>query len=360
MNLLNETIEEIEAVNAAWFERAAARQSNLTKPPQSLGRLEEIANRLCAIQQTLEPSVENRRVIVCAADHGVCVENVSPYPSEVTAQMVANFLRGGAAINALARAASAKLSVVDIGVKSEIPTVENSPHDFHRRRVANGTRNFAVEAAMSQSEMLAAVNVGIKLARESGRRGETVVGLGEMGIGNTTAASAICATLTGLSPEATTGRGTGATDRMLRHKIETVRRALETNEPNADDALDILRKVGGLEIACLVGVCVGAASERMAIITDGFIATAAAALAVKLHPPIAEYIFAAHMSAEKGHLALLEFIRQKPLLDLEMRLGEGTGAALAMNIVAAAVAAFRGMATFESAGINENDQAAAR
>ncbi len=198
------------------------------------------------------------------------------------------------------------------------------------------------------------------MARESKRNGETLLGLGEMGIGNTTAASAITAALTGLPPEETTGRGTGATDEMLRRKIETVRRALAINQPNSDDALDVLRKVGGFEIACLVGICIGAASERTAIVADGFIATAASALAVKLHAPIAEYIFAAHLSAEKGHHALLEFINQKPLIDLEMRLGEGTGAALAMNIIQAAVGAFREMATFETAGISENNQKAAR
>lgn len=360
MNLLAETIEKINSVDRAWLEKAEAQQLNLTKPPKSLGRLEEIANRLCAIQETLAPTVENRRIIVCAADHGVCAESVSPYPAEVTAQMVINFISGGAAINALAKNANAKLSVVDIGVKSDIPAIESAPNILLRRRVAGGTRNFARGAAMSADELFAAVEVGIELANESKKNGETLLGLGEMGIGNTTAASAITSALTRLAPEETTGRGTGATDEMLARKIETVRRALEINQPNSDDALDVLRKVGGFEIACLVGICVGAASERTAIVTDGFIATAAAALAVKLRPPIADYIFASHLSAEKGHRALLEFINQKPLLDLEMRLGEGTGAALAMNIIAAATAAFREMATFESAGISENNQTAAR
>ena len=358
MNLLTGTIEKIEFIDKSWLEKAEARQMSLTKPPKSLGRLEEIANRLCAIQETLEPSVENRRIIVCAADHGVCSENVSPYPSEITAQMVSNFLRGGAAINALAKVANAKLSIVDIGVKSEIPAMENSPNTFYKKRVANGTRNFTKEAAMSEKEMLDAVEIGIELALESKRKGETLVGLGEMGIGNTTAASAICAALTGLAPSETTGRGTGANDEMLAHKIEVVRRALAINQPNSGDALDILQTVGGFEIACLVGVCIGAASERIAIVTDGFIATTAAALAVKLCPPIAAFVFASHLSAEKGHRALLELIGQKPLFDLEMRLGEGTGAALAMNIIHSAVAAFCEMATFETAGISENKQKA--
>jgi nicotinate-nucleotide--dimethylbenzimidazole phosphoribosyltransferase len=360
MNLLRETIERIEPVDRIWLEKAESQQLNLIKPPKSLGRLEEIANRLCAIQATLQPSVENRRIIVCAADHGVCAENVSPYPSEVTGQMVVNFLSGGAAINALAKVADAKLSIVDVGVKSAISWTGNSPNVFYRRRIADGTRNSAKEAAMSESETFAAIRVGIELAEESKRNGEKLLGLGEMGIGNTTAASAICAALTGLAPEAATGRGTGATDEMLRHKIETVRRALKINQPNSDDALEVLRKVGGFEIACLVGVCLSAARHRIAIVTDGFIATAATALAVKLCPSIGDYVFASHLSAEKGHGALLEFINQSPLFDLEMRLGEGTGAALAMNIIAAAVAAFCEMATFETAGISENKQTTAQ
>lgn len=364
MSLLTETIKKIEFIDQSWLEKAEARQLSLTKPPKSLGRLEEIANRLCAIQEKLTPLVENRRIIICAADHGVCAENISPYPSAVTAQMVINFLSGGAAINAFAKIANAKLSVVDIGVKSAIPALEkiyeNSSNVLHRRRIADGTRNFTKEPAMSEREMFAAIEVGIELALESKRNGETLLGLGEMGIGNTTAASAICAALTRLAPEETTGRGTGADDEMLTRKIETVRRALAVTQPDSDDPLDVLRKIGGFEIACLVGVCVGAASEKIAIVTDGFITTAAAALAVKLCPPIAGYIFASHLSAEKGHHALLELIDQKPLFDLEMRLGEGTGSALAMNIIAASLAAFCEMATFEKAGISENKQRAAR
>jgi len=355
MNLLHETIERIRPIDKIWLEKAEIHQLNLTKPPKSLGRLEEIANRLCAIQETLAPSVENRRIIVCAADHGVCAEGISPYPGEVTAQMVINFLSGGAAINALAKTTNTKLSIVDVGVKSKILIGENAPNTLRKRRVGNGTKNIAKGAAMTESEMFAALEVGIELAKTSKRNGETILGLGEMGIGNTTAASAITSALTGFTPDETTGRGTGADDGMLAHKIEIVRRALEINQPQKDDALDILRKVGGFEIACLTGICLGAAAERIAVVSDGFIATAAVALAFKTCPNVADYVFAAHLSQEKGHFALLEFIKQTPLLDLQMRLGEGTGAALAMGIIAAAVAAFNEMATFAQANVSDKE-----
>lgn len=337
-----------------WLEKAEAHQLNLTKPPKSLGVLEEIANRICAIQTTLMPSVKNRRLVVCVADHGVCEENISPFPSEVTAQMVLNFLNGGAAINALANIANAKLSIVNVGVKGEINFENNGENEFIDAKITGGTKNFAKGEAMSEREMLSALKLGIEVAQSCKKRGETLIGLGEMGIGNTTSASAITSALTMLSPTKTTGRGTGANDEMLAHKIEVVKRALEINQPNKNDALDILQKVGGLEIACLVGVCLGAASEKIAIVTDGFIATSAVALAAKICPHIADYVFASHLSQEKGHVALLEFIGQKPLFDLQMRLGEGTGAALAINIIASAVGAFNEMATFESAKVNNN------
>ncbi|HXG84509.1 MAG TPA: nicotinate-nucleotide--dimethylbenzimidazole phosphoribosyltransferase, partial [Pyrinomonadaceae bacterium] len=332
-----------------WLERAAARQSELTKPPESLGRLEEIANRLCAIQQTLQPSVERREIFVFAASHGVCAEGVSPYPAAVTAQMILNFLGGGAAINALAKSANADLTVIDIGVDGEFT---ETAANFVKAKIASGTKNFAEGAAMTENEMRRAVEIGIETARAAKMNRAEIIGLGEMGIGNTTSASAITASLLGIAPEDCVGRGTGASDAMLAHKIEIVNRALTVNQPNGGDAFDVLQKVGGFEIAGLVGLCLGAAAERIAVISDGFIATAAVAMAVKICPFVRDYVFASHLSVECGHHALLEFIGQKPLFDLEMRLGEGTGAALAMNIVGAAVAAFNEMATFETAGIS--------
>lgn len=342
-------IDRIKPIAPEWIARAETRQTELTKPPRSLGVLEEIANRLCAIQETLAPTVERREIYVFAASHGVCEEQISPYPATVTAQMVLNFLAGGAAINALAKVAAADLTVVDVGVDGEI---SNAAENFICAKIASGTQNFTRGAAMTEGEMNQALAFGIDLADKTKSTGATLLGLGEMGIGNTTSASAITAALLKLDPAVTTGRGTGADDETLRRKIETVRRAVEVNQPDADDAFDILRKVGGLEIAAIVGLIIGAAANRTAIITDGFIATAATALAVKACPAIADYIFAAHLSVEQGHAALLEFIGQKPIFNLEMRLGEGTGAALAMNVIAASCAAFNEMATFESAEIS--------
>lgn len=353
MNLINQTIERIEPLKNVWLQRAKAHQLSLTKPPRSLGRLEDIANRLCAIQETWTPSAERRQIFVFAASHGVCAESVSPYPAEVTRQMVLNFLAGGAAINALAKTACADLTVIDIGVDGDFDEL-NAPN-FVKAKIAAGTKNFAFGAAMGETEMIQAVEVGIKAAQAAKETGAKIVGLGEMGIGNTTAASAITSALLSLEPELTVGRGTGATDEMLRHKIEIVRRALSVNKPDAENAFDVLQKLGGFEICGLVGLCLGAAAERMAIVTDGFIATAAAALAVKAAPLVKDFIFASHLSLEPGHAALLEFVGERPLLDLEMRLGEGTGAALAMSIISAAVAAFNEMATFEDAGVSRNE-----
>lgn len=349
MNLIDETISKIEPVETVWLERGAARQLELTKPPNSLGKLEEIANRLCAIQANLQPNVERREIFVFAASHGVSAENVSPYPASVTAQMVLNFLRGGAAINALAKTAGADLTVVDIGVDGDF--TETQPN-FVRAKVAKGTNNFTRGAAMSEEQMRAAVETGIELSQVAKNRNTKIIGLGEMGIGNTTAASAVTSALLGIAPNACVGRGTGVDDAMLAHKIEIVRRALEINQPDANNAFDVLRKVGGFEIAGLVGLCMAAAAERIAIVTDGFIATAAVALAVKVCPSVRDYVFASHLSVECGHHALLDFVGQKPLFDFEMRLGEGTGAALAMNVVAAAIAAFNEMATFSSANVS--------
>ncbi|HKC11727.1 MAG TPA: nicotinate-nucleotide--dimethylbenzimidazole phosphoribosyltransferase, partial [Vicinamibacteria bacterium] len=298
------------------------------------------------------PLVARRRIVVFAADHGVTVEGVSAYPSEVTAQMVVNFVRGGAAVNALAGVANADVWVVDVGVAAPV-SVGSGRARLVQRRVRNGTRNMAQGPAMSEPEMLAAVAAGIEQAEQAAEDGVALLGLGEMGIGNTTAASALTAALTGLPPSRVTGRGTGVSDDGLARKIAAVERALATNAPRSDDPLDVLQKVGGLEIAGLCGLCLGGARRGRALICDGFIATAGAALAAGLCGAVADYLFAAHRSPEPGHAVLLDRIGQRPLLDLEMRLGEGTGAALAMNVIGAAVAAFTEMATFESAAVTD-------
>jgi nicotinate-nucleotide--dimethylbenzimidazole phosphoribosyltransferase len=337
----------IRRVDRKWIAKAEARQLSLTKPPGSLGRLEEIANRVAAIQETLAPAVDAAEIIVFAGDHGVIAEGVAPYPSAVTAQMVANFVAGGAAVNALAAVAGAGVTVVDIGVASDAPAAAG----VQGRRVARGTRNMLREPAMTRGEAVAAIVVGIEQGLAAADRVD-MIGLGEMGIGNSTAAAALTSALTGLAPAVVTGRGTGADDVMWRRKIAVIEEALRERRPDPQDGLDILANVGGLEIAGLVGVVLAGAARRRVVVTDGFIATAAAAVAVRLVPAAGDYLFAAHRSIEPGHAALLQLIDQEPLLDLRMRLGEGTGAALAFGVIRAAVAAFTRMATFESAGVS--------
>jgi len=323
----------IEPPDEEFAARARARERELTKPPGSLGKLESIAVRLAAIQRQDRPTSFARRVVVFAANHGVTAEGVSPYPAEVTAQMVKNIARGGAAINALARAAQAEVVVVDVGV---------SP----------GTRNFAREPAMTEEEMQDALERGRAEARRARAEGVALLGLGEMGIGNTTAASAIAAALTGLPPSRVTGPGTGLDEAGRRRKIEVIERALTLHRLSPSEPLEVLRSVGGLEIAALAGLSLEAASQRLAVVVDGLIASAAFAIAAKLEPGVKDYAFFSHLSTEPGHRALLDFLGAEPLLDLGLRLGEGTGAALAMPVLGAAVAAHNDMATFKDAGVS--------
>jgi nicotinate-nucleotide--dimethylbenzimidazole phosphoribosyltransferase len=342
---LNALLERIRPVDPQWIERARARQLELTKPPGSLGRLEEVANRMAAIQGTLAPTVDRARIVLFAADHGVCAEGVNPYPQAVTAQMVANFLRGGAAINALARSVGVELEIVDAGVAHDIPLTEG----LICRPIGRGTANFCAGPAMTEEQAIAALLLGAE--RSEGAAG--LLGMGEMGIANTTAASAVAAALTGAGPASLIGRGTGADEACMARKRSAIERALKLHGPHLDGPLDILQRLGGFEIGAMAGLCLGAAARRCAVLVDGFIATAAAALAVRFHPAVRDYLIPAHRSTEPGHAPLLETIGHRPLLDLEMRLGEGTGAALAVPIVRAAVAAFTGMATFASAGVSE-------
>jgi len=348
LELFQATLDGIQPVDPRWIERAEERQARLTKPPGSLGRLEEIANRLAAIQRTLSISVERPRIILFAADHGVCAEGVNPYPQAVTGQMVSNILRGGAAINALARAGGTELRIVDAGVACDIRDSEG----LIRRRIARGTKNFCKEPAMSRDHAIAAACVGIEMANGAATDGCQLLGIGEMGIGNTTAASAMTAMLTGLQPARVVGHGTGADECCMQRKIFSVERALSLHQPNIKDPIDILATVGGFEIAAMSGVCLGGAANRRAVVVDGFIATAAAAVAIRLNDSVRDYLIAAHCSTEPGQGPLLDCIGHRPLLDLGMRLGEGTGGALAIPIIRAAAEAFRHMATFESAGVS--------
>jgi nicotinate-nucleotide--dimethylbenzimidazole phosphoribosyltransferase len=341
MGRLRDTIAAIGPLDGAALAAARARQDTLTKPPGSLGRLEAVASRLAGITGQARPTLNRKAIVVLAGDHGVVAEGVSAYPAAVTPQMVANFLHGGAAINVLARAAGARVVVVDVGVATPVAGT-----GLVARKVAPGTRNMAEGPALTRAETLRAIEVGFDLLAEQCAVGLDVVALGEMGIGNTTAASAITAALTGLPPAAVTGRGTGVDDAALARKVGVVTQALAVNRPDPSDPLDVLAKVGGLEIAGLVGVALGAAARRIPVVVDGFIAGAAALVAAELCPQIRDYLIAAHVSAETGHRAILERLNLIPLLDLDLRLGEGSGAALALPLVEAAARLLDEMATF--------------
>ncbi|MFC0330416.1 nicotinate-nucleotide--dimethylbenzimidazole phosphoribosyltransferase [Paenibacillus sepulcri] len=344
---LNMLIQGIDPVSKETVEAAEQHLNNLTKPPGSLGRLEAIAAQIAGITGELAPDLSKRAVVVMAADHGVCEEGVSAFPSEVTAQMVLNFLAGGAAVNVLARQAGALVSCVDIGVKSEL----EHPH-LIKRKVRAGTANMAKGPAMSRSEALQAIAAGAELANELAADGYRMFATGEMGIGNTTASAAISTLLAGMDPDAAVGRGTGIDEERRRHKVDVVRLAITVNKPDPSDPLDVLAKVGGLEIAGLVGVILGAAASRCLVLIDGYISSAAALVACRLAPQALPYMLGSHLSNEQGHGELLGRIGISPMIHLDMRLGEGTGAVLGFHFVDAALAVMREMATFESAGIS--------
>ena len=349
--LLERTLRAIVPANRDIAELATKRQRLLTKPAGSLGRLEELAERAAAARGTLVPRADDRAIFVFAADHGVAAEGVSAYPPEVTAQMVANFVAGGGAINAISRSIGAELWVVDVGVNADLSPAPR----LVQRKVARGSANFMRERAMSSAQTIEAISVGIESVAEAAARGVEIVAVGEMGIGSTTSASAVAAVLCERTVASVVGRGTGVDDASLAHKIEVVERALALHHPDRSAPLDVLASVGGLEIAAICGACLGAAANRILLVVDGLIATAGAALAARLSPAAADYMIAGHRSVEPGHTSLLELIGLRPVLDLEMRLGEATGAALAIPVVAAALAAFREMATFESAGVSDRE-----
>lgn len=331
---------------------ARARQARLVKPPGSLGRLEALAIQLAAIQRRPDPRVEHPHVVLCAADHGITESHaVSPYPRRVTAQMVLGILRGHAASSCLARQAGARLEVIDVGVDAELPPApETAPGiELVRAKIRRGTRDFTREPALAPAELHEALDVGVAAARRARVRGCTVIALGEMGIGNTTAAAAVACALTGVDPAEMVGPGTGADPAMIATKIDVVRRALALHQPSAP--LEILRTVGGLELAALAGLVLGAASLRMAVLGDGFIATAALAAALVMAPAAAGYTILAHRSAEPGHARLLTHLGATPLFDLGLRLGEGTGAIVALPLLSAAAAVHCEMASFADAGV---------
>ncbi|MBM4285641.1 MAG: nicotinate-nucleotide--dimethylbenzimidazole phosphoribosyltransferase [Deltaproteobacteria bacterium] len=346
---LAHVLAEIKPVTPAWLARAQARLDSLTKPRGSLGRLEELAARYVAIREEELPELRKKRVVVFAADHGVVAEGVSAYPQDVTHQMVLNFLRGGAGINVLARQAGAQVEVVDLGVNHDF---DPELHLIHRK-VAYGTRNIAREPAMTREEALKALLVGVERAQEAVDEGADALAAGDMGIGNTTAAAALATVFTGRPTGAVTGRGTGIDDTAWRHKVAIINRALALHHPAPVDPVGALAAVGGLEIAGIAGLILGAAALRRPLLLDGFIAAAGAMVAVRLAPVTLDYLIAAHRSVEPGHQIMLGELGLMPLMNLQMRLGEGTGAVLGLGLLEAGVRIYREMATFAEAGVSD-------
>lgn len=344
---LADLVARVRPLDSEAMGQALARQAQLTKPPGSLGRLESLSVQLAGIFGTERPAVCGKAVIVAAGDHGVVRQGVTGYPQEVTAQMVLNFLCGGAAVSVMAKHAGVDLVIVDAGVAGKLP-----PHPALRPlRIGRGTADISSGPAMSREQAERCLLEGARLAMEAADAGADLIGTGDMGIGNTTPSSAIAATLTGYPPDATTGRGTGRTPAELKLKTEIIRRALEVNRPDPGDAVDVLAKLGGFEIGVLAGVVLGGAATRRAVVLDGFISGAAALIACALCPNVRGYLIASHRSAERGHRVILRHLKLRPLLDLRMRLGEGTGAVLAMGVVEAAAACLSEMATFGEAGV---------
>lgn len=341
---------KIEPVRSDLFAKASLRLDGLTKPQGSLGRLEEFARSLVVLTGEDMPQLPSKKAIFTfAGDHGVVDEGVSLYPKEVTVQMVYNFLKGGAAINVLSRHAGADEIVVDIGVDYEFGDEKN----LLSRKVVKGTGNMRKGPAMTREEAQRCIDTGIELALEYADKGYGMFGTGEMGIGNTTPSSAIAAVITGAAIEEVTGRGTGIPDETLAHKVEVIEDAIALNRPDPGDAVDVLAKVGGAEIGGIAGLILGAASRKIPVVVDGFISTAGALIAYTLVPAVKNYMFAAHNSVERGHTVMLEKMGLKPILGLDMRLGEGTGAALAMFIIEAGLKIYREMATFDEAGVSK-------
>ncbi len=349
--LLSSIIEMISPLDKRAIAEARARQDQLTKPQGSLGRLEELSAQLAGIQGKSIPQIRHKAIITMAGDHGVVAERVGNWPQEVTTQMVYNFLNGGAGINVLAHQTGARIIVVDMGVATEL---EPNPQ-LLSRKVAPGTQNISLGPAMTSEQAVRAIETGIEIVTAEVAKGLDIVGTGDMGIGNTTASSAICAVMTGKPVAEVTGRGTGITDEQLEHKIEVIERALAVNHPDPKQPLDVLAKIGGFEIGGLVGVMLAASAHRVPVVIDGFISGAAALIATALSPELNDFLISAHVSAEAGHQLLLRHLGLNPLLDLGMRLGEGTGAALGIFLAEAAARVLAEMSTFAEAGVSKGD-----
>ena len=346
--IIPQTLEKIEPVSSALQKKAQSRLDSLTKPLGSLGKLEELAKRYVSIRNNELASIKKISTVVFVADHGVTEEGVSAYPSEVTPQMVFNFLNQGAAVNVLANHINAEVTIVDIGVKFNF---KDHPDLLHRK-ISAGTKNFTREPSMTRSQAELAISTGIQIAEESAKNGVDILTTGEMGIGNTTSSSAIYSILGNTPVEAVTGRGTGIDDLTLQKKISVITKAIQLHQPDADDPMDILAKVGGFEIGGIAGLILGAAAKKIPVVADGFISGAGALLAFKMNPTVKDFVFPSHRSSEPGHKIFFDQLGYPPLLDLNMRLGEGTGALLAVNLIESAVKIYNEMATFQSAGVS--------
>jgi len=352
MKRINEVTKKICKIDPAIIRQAQNKLDNLTKPLGSLGRLEDLAKQICGITGNLKPSLNNKVIFTLAADHGVTDEGVSPYPKEVTAQMVYNFVNAGAGINVLAAHAGARVVVADVGI-----CVDLKPNPkLVVKKIGYGTKNMAKGPAMTREEAIKSICVGIEIFENEYKKGIDIAGTGEMGIGNTTAASAITACFTKRPVEEITGRGAGLDDKGLSNKITIIKKSLSVNDPDPLDAIDVLAKIGGFEIGGLAGIILASAANKVPVVIDGFISGAAALIAYHIEPKVKEYMIAAHCSVESGHKFILGHIGLKPLLDLDMRLGEGTGGALAIGLADAGVKILTQMATFQSANVSGRDK----
>jgi len=357
VNGIDAIVNGIQPLDQTWIEKARERTARLVMPPRALGRLHDMAERCCGIQRTLTPVLENKAVLVMAGDHGVAMEGVSAFPQEVTGAMVQTFLAGGAGINAIARHVGARVWVVDMGMIPVIdPLSVAGGENLKVHKVGPGTASFVQGAAMTRDQAAQAVLTGFKLAAEQFESGVQVLGTGDMGIANTTPSAAIGAAVTGAALDEMVGRGTGVDDQALARKKAVIAKGLEVNQPDVDDGLDILAKVGGFEIGGIAGLALAGAYHQRPVVIDGFISTAGALIAQAICPAVTDYLFAGHQSEEPGHKIMLNQLGLKPILDLGMRLGEGTGGAMAMTIMEGALRVFKEVLTFEEAGVAEKNQ----
>jgi len=351
LSLLQNTIERIEPGDGDWRAKARARIDDLTMPRGALGRVLELAEDLAGMTRTLQPPVERKTIITMAGDHGVVAEGVSSYPQEVTGQMVRNFVAGGAGINVLSKLVNARVVVVDMGAVTDLSDLAETGKILDMK-IRPGTGNMAQGPAMAREEAVRAIEAGIEAVTRVAQEGLDVLGTGDMGIGNTTPSSAIVSVVTGRPVREVTGRGTGLDDDAVAKKVAVIEKAIATNAPDPADPIDVLTKVGGFEIGGLAGAVLGAAARRIPVVIDGLISSAGALIATELAPQAKDYVVASHQSVEIGHRAIHEHMGIRPYLNLELRLGEGTGAALAMHLVDAAVKILTEMATFSEAAVS--------